>query len=199
MLQALPPFPEPPETTTAHLLVRHPASPKRPVLSIEACVWPGAYQQVGGWNLRYVLTGDVGAVRIPTPQPAARADGLWQHTCLEAFVGQRGDAAYREFNFSPSGRWATYAFSDQRQRDRDMESRFQLMAPVIACSQSAASFSLQAWVPMAAWSDTPAGEPLELGLSAVIETRDGALSHWALHHPRPQPDFHHRGAFVARV
>ena len=30
-----------------------------------------------------------------------------------------------------------------------------------------------------------------IGLSAVIETTDGALSYWALAHPAEKPDFHH--------
>ena len=34
------------------------------------------------------------------------------------------------------------------------------------------------------------------GLSAVIETIDGAISYWALAHPAEKPDFHHPDSFV---
>jgi hypothetical protein len=37
---------------------------------------------------------------------------------------------------------------------------------------------------------------LLLGLCAVIESPHAALAYWALRHPAPMPDFHHRDAFV---
>lgn len=188
-----------PEAVAAQPLVRHPASPQVPALSLHAWVWPSTKSPVTGWCFHYELVGDVAAVRFPAPQAPTQADGLWHHTCFEAFVGLRGDAAYREFNFSPSGQWAHYSFSDQRQRDPQTETALQAFAPTIACRSADNTFFLQAWVPAAAWPTARPGESLELGLSAVIETLDGAVSHWALHHPRPQPDFHHRGAFVAQV
>ena len=40
---------------------------------------------------------------------------------------------------------------------------------------------------------------LALGLSAVIEDADGALSYWALAHPAAKPDFHHREAFTLKI
>jgi hypothetical protein len=43
----------------------------------------------------------------------------------------------------------------------------------------------------------PAGEAdWEVGLSAVIEAADGALSYWALRHPAGRPDFHHPDCFA---
>jgi hypothetical protein len=30
----------------------------------------------------------------------------------------------------------------------------------------------------------------------VLETLDGQLSYWALHHPAERPDFHHRAGLV---
>lgn len=187
-----------PEAVAAQPLVRHPASPQSPPLSLHAWVWPGTNGPAQGWCLHYELLGDLATIRFPAPQAPGQADGLWRHTCFEAFVGLRGDPAYREFNFSPSGQWAIYAFSDQRQRNPYTEASLQPFAPGIGCWQTASAFVLQAWVPAAAWPTARPGEPLELGLSAVVETHDGAVSHWALHHPRPQPDFHHRGAFIAQ-
>ena len=34
------------------------------------------------------------------------------------------------------------------------------------------------------------------GLTAVIETLDGAISYWALAHPAEKPDFHHPDSFI---
>ena len=39
----------------------------------------------------------------------------------------------------------------------------------------------------------------ELGLSAVLEEKDGTKSYWALAHPTEKPDFHAAGCFVARL
>jgi len=41
--------------------------------------------------------------------------------------------------------------------------------------------------------------PLRIGLSAVIEGTDGALSYWALRHSAGRPDFHHADAFALRL
>src|SRR4051794_26245882 len=60
------------------------------------------------------LEGELCRLRIPSPQPHRRVDGLWRHTCFKAFVALTGTSAYREFNFAPSGEWAAYSFRDYR-------------------------------------------------------------------------------------
>jgi hypothetical protein len=42
----------------------------------------------------------------------------------------------------------------------------------------------------------PSGPALEVGVSAVLRHVDGAMTHWALAHPGPQPDFHRRDGFL---
>jgi hypothetical protein len=37
---------------------------------------------------------------------------------------------------------------------------------------------------------------LEIGITAVIQTRDGKETYWALTHPAPQADFHLRESFI---
>jgi len=36
-------------------------------------------------------------------------------------------------------------------------------------------------------------------LTAVIETQDGNLSYWALHHPAERPDFHRNAGWTAEL
>ena len=43
---------------------------------------------------------------------------------------------------------------------------------------------------------TPLPMLVAIALCAVIERTDGELEYWALNHPAPQPDFHHRDGFV---
>ena len=63
------------------------------------------------------LRGDIARLRIPEDCTPERTDQLWEHTCFEAFFAAHGESAYREFNFSPSGQWAAYAFKDYRQAE----------------------------------------------------------------------------------
>lgn len=144
--------------------------------------------------LIYEVIGDLGAVRIPAPMLPEAADELWQHTCFEVFVARAGEAAYREYNFSPSGQWAAYTFGDYRVR---AEARA-LPAPRLHLTRQVDRLELQAMLPPGA---LPGGSgvghgDLQLGLSAVIEGVDGSRSYWALRHPAARPDFHHRDSFA---
>ncbi len=167
-------------------LLPHPALPAPAGVSLAAGVeaLPGRRLR-----LRYVLRGDPGGLSLPAAGAAMRVDGLWQHTCCEAFVAVPGAAAYREFNFSPSGAWAAYAFDDYRGAAALPPGP----VPSILLQRSGDALTLSVEL-AAAW--LPPTPRLALGLSAVIETRDAARSYWALAHPAPQPDFHHRAGFT---
>lgn len=182
----MPPSSAVPDLPTVDLLC-HPAAPAPAVRAIRVAVGLTA---AGGLTLAYRLEGDLKALRIPAPGPGGPADGLWQHTCFEAFVAAGDGPAYREFNFSPSGQWAAYAFSDYRQRD---ESASPAAAPRLAVRRLPGRLDVDAVLAPALLPPAPAG--YRLGLSAVIEGADGARSYWALAHPAPQPDFHQRAAF----
>lgn len=182
-----------PPPLASHWLLAHPGTPAPAVRELRVTVEPDPAQ--GGWWLRYTLGAALAALRLPPPaaQPGP-ADGLWRHTCFEAFVGTAQGAAYREFNFSPSGDWAAYAFSAPRQR---ASAEHLPLAPRLQWQQGDDTLTLDAWLPQGALPS--ADPPHALGLSAVIETGDGRLSYWALAHPAPQPDFHHRAGWTARL
>lgn len=129
------------------------------------------------------------------PQGAAggAADGLWQHTCFEVFLGLPDDPAYREFNFSPTGDWAVYEFLSQRQPNP----AFHFDGTVqIRCARSAERFVLEAVVPAQALPLAAPGTELLASLCAVLERTDGTLEYWAVQHSGAQPDFHARESFV---
>ncbi|MBS1158987.1 MAG: hypothetical protein H6R15_1406 [Proteobacteria bacterium] len=142
-----------------------------------------------GLMLRYVVHGDPAAIRLPEPRPAQAADGLWQHTCCEAFIAPAAGTAYREFNFSPSGEWAAYSFTDYRARDIAYHAPH---GPRIELQQLANGFELTASLAPAL---LPAGPAWQIGLTVVIEAADGSKSYWALAHAAAQPDFHLRPSF----
>ncbi len=138
-------------------------------------------------------------LRIPSPRARGPADGLWQQTCFEAFIAVAGAGAYREFNFSPSGQWAAYAFADYR---RPEAHHIVSASPHIDVRVSAGRLELTAVVDAAALPVNATSGTLCIGLSAVVEsgdTIDGERSYWALCHPAREPDFHHRGGFVIEL
>lgn len=150
----------------------------------------------GAVRFEYRVTGRIEPLRIPAPASSEPTDGLWQHTCLEAFVAREGEAGYVELNFSASSQWARYAFSGERVRDPSAEADGGVEpGPVIECTVQPDELFLSATVP-ASWLPE---QPWRVGLTAVLEASDGSLSYWALHHPRPQPDFHHADGRCLRV
>lgn len=146
----------------------------------------------GGLGLRYRINADLARIRIPAPRPSAAVDGLWEHTCFEAFIAVEGESDYLEFNFSPSGQWAAYGFSGYRVRNAWTASR----VPSINLAEDKGRLVLDAVIPAADLPRNLAGRPLQMGLTAVIESDDGGRSYWALHHPSDRPDFHHRAGFA---
>lgn len=133
--------------------------------------------------LAYRIRGTIEDIVLPGKGAAP----LWQHTCCEAFVARKAGTAYDEFNFSPSGDWAAYAFTAYRRGEPRS-----VPDPRIAVRAGADLLELEARVGVPA-------EPLVLGLSAVIEERGGARSYWALRHAPGKPDFHHRAAFALEL
>ena len=179
------PHPALPATQIVSLL-SHPAAPGTLPCKIEVATEMHAD---GGLSLRYRVTCPPAKLRLPEAQPPGPADGLWQHTCCEAFVAEDGES-YREFNFSPSGQWAAYRFTGYRERDAAFVVD---AAPQISLTPLADGFVLQAMLPAAL---LPAGQALQLGLTAVIEADDGSKHYWALAHCAAQPDFHVRQSFA---
>ena len=151
----------------------------------------------GGLMVTYVLAGDVERLHVPARQAPRLADDLWRHTCFEMFVASDGATPYHEFNFSPSGEWAVYAFSGYRERvplhvSPDLD-------PHVTSCRSDDRLELDAIVRVDALSLRDADAKLSLGLSAVIEDSEGRLSYWALKHPSDKPDFHRREAFALEL
>ena len=127
---------------------------------------------------------------IPESAEPARADGLWKTTCFEAFLRALGEQAYREWNFAPSGEWAAYDFTSTRTGATDAEAA----DPYVRMEDNLTWWALGASIAV------PADTNWELGLSAVLEEKNGAKSYWALAHPNPEkPDFHDPGCFAAHL
>lgn len=170
-------------------LIPHPTTLDDRIRVIEA----GArWSETGRLRLAFRLVADLSRLRIPAPRPPAAVDELWRHTCFEAFMAADACTAYREINLSPSGEWASYRFRGYRERIPDDRPP---AAPRIEVRGTGTALEVEADLEAA----DLAHRALAVGLGAVIEGDDGALSYWALRHPRSRPDFHDEAARVLRL
>ncbi len=137
-----------------------------------------------GFDAEFRLEGRISGIRLPANQPNVRADDLWKTTCFEVFWQEIGQSGYIEFNFSPSGQWAAYSFDSHRQGMRNAS----VDAIALASSHSEASGSGEFVLRASVAADLP--DPVQVGLSAVIEHQNGARQYWALAFGPGKPDFH---------
>jgi len=166
--------------------------------------------------LRYVVEGDVQHIRFGDHVLNKRLDDLWRHTCFEAFLQVEGQTEYLEFNFSTDG-WNCYHFDSYREgmkEARIVEPRVEAGCydePIAKGTRAhftdldtfdayrAPFVMLQAHLELKQRAELWMGQPLRLGLSAIIEERNGNRSHWALRHPQGQPDFHRADCFALEL
>lgn len=154
----------------------HPDCETGPVQAISAQIEPTE----SGCRARFLVEGDIAAIKVPVAAEAKREDYLWKATCFEIFWQPEGGTYYREFNLSPSSKWACYDFDDFRENSRD--------APVeaigIRCEQAPGSFGLSAEIA----SELPL--PARVALNAIIEDQEGRLQFWAIDFAEGKPEFH---------
>ena len=173
------------------LLPHPPAKPAEPPFKMWASVeYAGAFGASGTLNLWFGVGAPAGRFAIPHHEEPARHDELWKTTCFEAFLRADGENAYREWNFAPSGDWAAYDFTSRRE---GMGEAAVNSPPYIRMEDNLTWWTLGATVAI------ETGRQWNLGLSAVIEERDGTKSYWALAHAGERPDFHDPACFAVRL
>ena len=145
-------------------------------------------------NLFFCVGAPASRFVIPQSTAPVRRDELWRTTCFEAFLREESQQAYVEWNFAPSLDWAAYCFTAPR---ADMSLAEVEADPYIRVEDNLTWWALGATIAI------PADASFDLGLTAVIEEKDGHKSHWALAHPAngldAPPDFHDPTCFLARL
>jgi len=152
----------------------HPDAPAGAIHSIDAEL----ERMTGGAVAIFRVRGDVSKLIIPAPAEPGRADNLWRTTCFELFVSGES-TAYREYNFSPSGQWAAYAFDDYRSGMRNIDAHTETE---LYQEKNELQFSAEIR------GEFP--NPVQVGLTAVIEETDGAIRYWSSAFAPGKPDFH---------
>lgn len=171
-------------------LMPHSAAQRGPVGALEATV----SRDAGLLRLTWRLDARIADLELPAPAVPRRVDGLWRHSCFEAFVGTATSATYCELNFAPSGEWAAYCFDDYRAGMRALE-----LATPPRADWRRGSDELLLDVALATDALPLDAGTWRVGLSAVLENSAGTLGYWALCHPSAQPDFHHAGSRVLEL
>lgn len=159
-----------------HPLMLHQTCDLGPIRAVTASVT--ATQQ--GCEAEFRFDGQVPAIILPPPGAGERMDNLWQTTCFEIFWQPLGGTAYREFNLSPSGRWAAYDFDSFREGMRNAP----VDAIAITCSHDEKGLVLKASIA----AELPA--PAQVALNAIVEHAGGGMQFWALAFPPGKPEFH---------
>jgi hypothetical protein len=170
-------------------LMCHPQSDAGGIEAIDVTATLG---QGGEIKLVYRVTGALEALKIAVPAMPDRVDGLWKSTCFELFVRNSEDKSYLEYNFAPSGQWAAYQFSGYRAGMAQLEAR----APIVSVEKSGDVLAVSVTVPL---PDMTRHADLCAGISAVVATKRGKISYWALAHPAGSPDFHHKDCFALKL
>ena len=146
-------------------------------------------------SISYTLWGSLTEAVIPeTSEAPSRQNELWEETCFELFLGGRGSDQYWEFNFSPSGHWNVYRFDAYRE-GMEEETAFSSLPFSVKNEQDELLLDLE----FSLDDIIPEDEGLEISVSAVVRLKDGRVIYWAMTHPGPKPDFHHRDGFVIEL
>jgi hypothetical protein len=173
-------------------LVPHPKTPPSEPFKLWVNVdHSGAFGATASTNLWFCIGAAPARFVIPERiEEPVRAEDLWETTCFEAFLRTNGDEAYREWNFAPSGNWAAYDFTSHR----DGRTEADVAAPYVRVEDNLTWFAVGATIAV------PSRKRFELGLSAILEEKDGTKSYWALAHPEgDKPDFHDPACFAAHL
>ncbi len=145
--------------------------------------------------LSYLLAGDIAQIAIPAPSNSPeRRNELWKRTCFELFMAPKGSPEYWEFNLSPSGDWNVYHFHSYRQGMRE-EQGFRMLPFKVVRNVDSLSLSMECKL-SGIMGDTVT---IETGISAIVRTSNGKISHWALKHSGTKPDFHRRDVFEIKL
>ena len=169
-------------------LLPHPAFPARSIRAVRA----GFNSSNSHWlTLRWRIENPAHLI-VPSLAGKARADGLWQTTCFEMFCRLDDGPAYREFNLSPSERWAVYEFDSPRE---GMRARAVTYEPVCTYRAGKAFSLFDAAIP----TDILPSSTAAMNLTCVLEEEGGRKSYWSIVHPETGPDFHDPACFVATL
>lgn len=171
--------------------------PFQPVARIEVNAFLGRSKSPSGaLELQFEVLGSLDLISWPAASEGhapLRKTGLWENTCFEAFIKPRNGDEYWEINFSPTGDWNVFHFSDYRQ---EMREEAKIQTPVLRTEKLDSLFRCSTTLRL---KDQIWPDHLDVGLTAVLRLSNGSESFWALKHAGSKPDFHLKEGFGLTV
>ncbi|MER3432187.1 MAG: hypothetical protein C4288_01830 [Leptolyngbya sp. ERB_1_1] len=143
--------------------------------------------------LQYDLRDDRSQVLIPVAKAANREHNLWKTTCFEFFIGVQNDRQYWEFNLAPSGDWNVYRFDDYRIGMQE-ETAFESLPFSVETHPDRTSLTIELDLNLISVT-----QPLDVGITAVIEQITHKITYWAIEHCGTEADFHIRESFALKL
>ena len=155
-------------------------------------IMPASLGAIATTNIWFGVGAPAERFVIPrADEPSARRRICGRRPASRPSCARAGEQAYREWNFAPSGDWAAYDFTAlSRGHGPTPRSTAALHPDRRTISPGGRWARRSPSTPTANW---------ELGLSAVLEEKDGTKSYWALAHPRRQARFPRPGCFAAQL
>lgn len=143
--------------------------------------------------VHYVIDGKIDDLLLPpVSRNPSRKDELWKATCFEFFLGIKNEPGYWEFNMSPSGDWNAYRMDAYRRIG--FREEIEIYQLPFVFKKVSKRYLLDVSVDL--MPILPPEQEVQMGITAVLETKEGSESYWALAHPAPQADFHLRESFI---
>ncbi len=122
------------------------------------------------------------------PSQVLREDELWKHTCFEAFLNPLGLEIYYELNFSLKPAWNLYRFERYRfPQPPPVNSDFEIQSFNWDSIENKLKVELK---------NKTKYKKFKIGLTAVLEEKNGNKNYCALEHLGSQPDFHSQDSFT---
>jgi hypothetical protein len=149
-------------------------------------------------SIRYVVNGEIENILLPALANPTRKHDLWKATCFEFFAAIKEQPGYWEFNLSPSSDWNVYAMDAYRQVNMREEIAFPQLP--FEFKKTSEQYSLNISIDLN--SILQPEQSLQIGITTIIQNKDGTESHWALAHPgapTAQADFYLRESFVIEL
>lgn len=113
-----------------------------------------------------------------------RKQGLWEKTCLEFFSLIPEEKSYEEWNFSPSGDWNCFEFTDYR-TPKTLKEKVTPAPEIISLKNE---FKVK----------IPTFPPTKINLCAVVREKTGKTHYFSLFHDEKSgPDFHNSRLFLS--
>lgn len=145
-------------------------------------------------HIYFQIAGDISNVVLKSYNyQNLRRHNLWETTCFEAFISQKGSKEYWEVNLSSDGDWNIYHFNRYRE-DMKEEIKINSIKPVSTFTDEDI-FLLKVSIPINSLFDLRKNS-IECSLCSVIQHKDGEILYYSTHHAGEKPDFHLRDSFV---